>query len=224
MKNKSFYRNNYNRSHRITVMLFIWCFLLSTFLFISACDIITGEKSTNTDDSNIATGETVEESSANDDKIIAEESDPEADEENTNGETAENAELLVNVYYSDSMGEYLVGEAKVILSENKYIGAFYELMKLPTDSSLVALVPDTTIINSIVVEEGTAKIDLSIDFVEDRFISDTVDIMLVYSIVNTLTEFNEVNSVIFYIDGEKLDILGGLDLQDPVFRRSDLIK
>ena len=60
--------------------------------------------------------------------------------------------------------------------------------------------------------------------VEDRFVSDTVDNMRVYAIVNTLTEFDEVNSVLFYIDGEKLDILGQLDVRDPVFRRSDLIK
>jgi len=97
-------------------------------------------------------------------------------------------------------------------------------MKPPADSNLHQLVPETTKINSIIVEDGLAKVDISKEFVEDRFQSDTVDIMLVYSIVNTLTEFPEINSVSLYIDGEKLDILGQLAIDEPIFRRSDLIK
>ena len=220
MKNEAHYRNNYNRSSRKTVILFIWCFLLSTFLFISGCDILSNDQSSTTNDDAITGEEIVEEPSTSDEEIIVTDNEPEEIAE----EITESIELLVNVYYLDSMGEYLVGEAKMILSGNKYEDAFNELMKLPTDSSLYPLVPDTTIINSIVVEDGTAKIDLSNNFIDDRFVSDTVDNMRVYSIVNTLTEFDEVNSVIFYIDGEKLDSLGPVDIKDPVFRRSDLIK
>ena len=99
-----------------------------------------------------------------------------------------------------------------------------ELMKKPIDDSLVPLVPDTARINSVTVEEGNAVVDFSQEFLDDRFVSDTVDILLLYSVVNTLTQFQEVNSVSIYIDNEKLDILGQLDIKDPVFRRNDLIK
>ena len=102
--------------------------------------------------------------------------------------------------------------------------ALYELMKKPIDDSLVPLVPGTTIINSITIEEGNAKVDLSQEFLDDRFISDTVDRLLVGSIANTLTQFSDINSITLYINGEKLDILGGLDIQEPVFRQNDLIK
>ena len=51
-----------------------------------------------------------------------------------------------------------------------------------------------------------------------------MDILLLYSIVNTLTQFSEVNSVTLHIDGVKQDILGQLDIKDPVFRRNNLIK
>jgi spore germination protein GerM len=150
--------------------------------------------------------------------------------ENTGGETKEdteevkNGEIAINVYYLDAMGESLVAEARVVSSENKYVDALYELMKLPIDSSLYRLVPDSTKINSIIVEDGLAKVDLSKEFVEDRITSDTEDNLLIYSIVNTLTEFEEVNSVTFFIDGEKLNTLGELDVSAPFFRRSDLIK
>jgi len=205
------------KESRKLVIVFIWCILLTIFLFFPACDLIDDQPPATNEDAVAASEETTEGSTAED-------SDQEALEENGDEEAAESGELTINVYYSDSMGEYLMGEARIISSGNKYVDAFDELMKLPIDSNLVSLVPDTTKINSIIVEDGIANVDLSNDFVEDRFISDTVDHMLVYCIVNTLTEFDEVNSVLFYIDGEKLDILGQLDIQEPIFRRSDLIK
>ena len=224
MKNEGLYRNNYNRSSRKTVIMLIWCIFISIFLFFPVCNLINDQPLTTNDNDTAVIEETVEESTTSDEGSEASGSSTEAIEENGDEEVAESVELTINVYYSDSMGEYLAAEARIISSGNKYVDAFNELMKPPIDSNLVSLVPDTTIINSIIVENGTANVDLSNDFIDDRFISDTVDIMLVYCIVNTLTEFDEVNSVLFYIDGEKLDILGQLDILDPVFRRSDLIK
>ena len=150
-------------------------------------------------------------------------SDVETGEENNN-EEAGAGEIAINVYYSDMTGEYLVGETRIVPEENKYVEAVYEMLKEPTDANLTRLIPDTTKINDITVEDGLARVDLSSNFIDDRFISDVVDILLVYSVVNTLTEFDEINSVEFYIDGERLDLIGMLDLVDPLFRRSDLIK
>jgi germination protein M len=150
----------------------------------------------------------------------------EVQKEDNNGdvEEEESEEITINVYYSDQMAEYLVPESRVIPLENKYVEALYELMKKPIDESLVPLMPDTTKINSVKVEDSNALVDLSQEFLDDRFVSDTVDILLLYSIVNTLTQFPEINSVNLYIDGEKLDILGQLSIEEPVFRRNDLIK
>jgi|GEM_PF-2298634 len=152
-------------------------------------------------------------------------------EENTDGTntpkeiTIDPALQTINVYYANSTGEYLVGEARDVEGSSKLVDAIYEMMKEPIDPSLVVLIPSTTKINSVkAYENGIAKIDLSQSFLDDRFQSDTVDILLVYSIVNTLTEFKEVQAVEFYIDGKKLDILGQLDIKGPVYRRSDLIK
>ena len=97
-------------------------------------------------------------------------------------------------------------------------------MKLPVNENLFRLIPDTTTINSVVVRDGEAAVDMSENFTEDRFDSDTMDILLVYSVVNTLTEFPEVQSVVFYINGQKLNLLGMLDISSPIYRRDDLIK
>lgn len=133
-------------------------------------------------------------------------------------------ESTINVYYADAGGEYLVGEARTVSGAGKFVDAIYEMMKNPIDSSLFVLIPSTAKINSITVSGQVAKVDFSQSFLDDRFVSESVDILLKYAVVNTLTEFPEIHAVEFYIDGKKLDILGQLDMTDPVYRRDDLIK
>jgi germination protein M len=133
-------------------------------------------------------------------------------------------ESTINVYYADAGGEFLVGEARTVSGAGKFVDAIYEMMKNPIDSSLFVLIPSTAKINSVTVSNQVAKVDFSQSFLDDRFVSDSVDILLKYAVVNTLTEFPEIHAVEFYIDGKKLDILGQLDMTDPIYRRGDLIK
>jgi germination protein M len=217
MMKKDFHRKYDIFFVRKAVLAPVLFFLIIIFLFTFSCGVNSGPA-------------TASANGASNDQTAEEPQDTEIDESADTSEESEdedevkNGEIAINVYYLDSMGEYLVGEARIVSSENKYVDALYELMKLPIDSSLYRLVPDSTKINSIVVEDGLAKVDFSKEFIEDRITSDTEDNLLIYSIVNTLTEFPEVNSVSFYIDGEKLDTLGELDVSGIFFRRNDLIK
>jgi germination protein M len=216
--------------------------ILSFILFSIGCESLdsTGATSENgsnnsSDTLNTDSGEEISENSDSVDKEESEEETKDSPEENGSSEEDNQTqtedrednsegELTIKVYYADEQGEYLVGESRKISSENKYEEALYELMKLPVNSSLNRVIPDTTVINSVEVKDGVASVDLSANFVDDRTVSDTTDILLIYSIVNTLTEFQEVDSVIFYIDGGKLNILGMLDISSPVYRKNDLIK
>jgi len=164
------------------------------------------------------TGQITEES-REENQEEAESTEPEEETEAVSDE-----EITINIYYTDSIGEYLIGEARTLSGSGKYVDAIFEMMKDPVDSSLNKLIPETTRINGVKVEEGIAEVDLSQEFIDDRYISDVIDMLLVYSIVNTLTGFKEINSVEFFIDGEKLNSLGQFDLEEPIFRRSDLIK
>jgi len=196
-------------------------------LFASGCSLDSSTASSNigqtVEDTSIAaesTGNT--ESSSTEDSGTSQETS--ATSEETGSNNSSNEEVTINVYYADQTGEYLIGEARILSDSSKYVDAISEMMKESIDSSLFKLIPESTKINSVTVKDGMANVDLSKNFVDDRFVSDTVDILLIYSIVNTLTEFPDVNSVDFYIDGTRLDILGQLDLQGPSFRRIDLIK
>ncbi len=201
------------------------CCLFFISLFMFSCTLLDD---TSVDQNIDSSTNDTSKSGTEEDTIIEEETTPEeetsTEEETTEEEQPEAEEITINVYYSDQMAEYLIAESRIISSENKYVDTLYELMKKPIDSALTPLVPDTTVINSVTIEEGNAKVDFSQDFLDDRFASDTVDRLLVGSIANTLTQFSEINSITLYIDGEKLDNLGGLDIQEPVFRQNDLIK
>ena len=205
-------------------------------LFASGCSVDSSTDNSNIQDENNKqnNGQTIEdtsiaaestsntESSSNEDSGTSQETSVTSEE--TENNNSSNEEVTINVYYADQNGEYLIGEARILSGSSKYVDAISEMMKEPIDSSLIKLIPESTKINSVTVKDGMANVDLSKNFVDDRFVSESIDILLIYSIVNTLTEFPGVNSVEFYTDGARLDVLGMLDLQGPLFRRGDLIK
>jgi spore germination protein GerM len=51
-----------------------------------------------------------------------------------------------------------------------------------------------------------------------------MDILLVHSIATTLTEFKEINTVTFYIDGKKGTAIGEADTSVPIFRDESYIQ
>jgi germination protein M len=200
----------------LSMIIFSGC---SDFSALGLNNSASSADNTNTQDktSEGLTNETVADS-------ISTDQTTESTSEVTQSSDTQGGEITINVYYADENVEYLIGEARIISGTNKYIDAIAEMMKEPVDSSLNKLIPETTKINGVIFQDGLVKVDLSKNFVDDRSVSESMDVLLVYSIVNTLTEFQDVNSVEFFIDGVKLDVLGMLDLQEPQFRRSDLIK
>jgi len=236
--------SNKKRSHNYIVLLFLLFVFIISFTFY-ACffnnqpkdKIDVGEEDsllnqsntsnnnedfkseTRQDSSEEETTEEDEKTDLEDEKEIIDKNDKETSEENKETEP-----LTVKVYYADSNVQYLVGEERIISGAYKYLSAFMELLKSPLEPGHIALVPETTKVNKINFDNGNIALDLSPEFVNDRFKSDTVDILLVYSIVNTLTEFPEVNTVDFYISGERLDTIGQLDISNPLYRDESWIR
>lgn len=139
-------------------------------------------------------------------------------------ENKETESLTIKVYYADSMVQYLVGEERIISSTYKYISAFMELLKPPLEPGHFMLIPENTKVNRISFDNGNITLDLSSEFVGERFKGDAVDVLLVYSVVNTFTEFSEINTVTFYVNGQRLNTLGQLDISDPLYRDESWIK
>ncbi|MBR1443360.1 MAG: GerMN domain-containing protein, partial [Firmicutes bacterium] len=71
-------------------------------------------------------------------------------------------------------------------------------------------------------EEGICYVDLSSEFISKQAGSHNTDEMTIYSIVDSLTELENVKKVQFLIEGEKVnDLNGRVDLSKP-FERDEI--
>ncbi|MEI3163501.1 MAG: GerMN domain-containing protein [Lachnospirales bacterium] len=136
---------------------------------------------------------------------------------------------VIYLYFADQSGEKLVCqqrgmEVKQSLSLEYQI--VEQLIDGPDNSQgdhLQQTVPSDTKIRDIKTEEGICYVNLSRDFIKKNGgISEPI---VIYSIVNSLTEFDNVNRVQFLIEGEKInEYSGDLDFSKPFARNTSLIK
>ena len=115
---------------------------------------------------------------------------------------------FITLYFADEEGE-LQSENRLIdskeLLRNPYITLVGMLLEGPKDSKLKTIIPEGTKIIDAKLNKKCVTINLSKEFVE-KAEGDTVEkCKMIYTIVNTLTELNEVQSVKFLIEGEKID-------------------
>ena len=77
------------------------------------------------------------------------------------------------------------------------------LIEGPKTEKLQSTIPDGTRINDISINGECIHIDLSKEFINNHEGGLDNESKTIYSIVNTLTELNEVNFVRIFIDGEE---------------------
>ena len=133
-------------------------------------------------------------------------------------------QTMISLYYTNTETNTLMPEAKVIdakdLLENPYKTLFEFLIAPPKNDKLKSSVPEGTKLNGAVLNGDVLTIDLTKEFVNGQ--SDESMKLAMYSIVNTLTELNEVGSIKFIIDGEENVKVEGtnITLQDTYIRQS----
>ena len=115
-------------------------------------------------------------------------------------------ETMVSLYfYNNETGE-LMSEARLIdaveLLENPYYTLVQLLIDGPKNSNLKTLMPEGVKVNSATIIDNCVTLDMSSEFLNHTEDEDLKNKMI-YSIVNTLTELTEVESVKFMIDGEE---------------------
>ena len=141
-------------------------------------------------------------------------------------DTQKQTQTEITVYFPDANAEKLIAVKRQIpANDNKYVNAINELITGPAnDSEGFTIMPKGTKVLSVNVNNNIATVDFSKEFQNNFTGGSTGEIMLVGSIVDTLTDFKEIKSVRFTLEGQPLDILGGhLDLTEPVSRMNDLL-
>ena len=120
------------------------------------------------------------------------------------------------LYFENTETGELEAETQIIdvkkLLNEPYKEMVNLLIKGPQSSNLKKLIPDGTILNEIKIENGCAIINFSNRFL--NFENDEKKFKIINSIVNTLTNLKEINSVSFLINGEKNEKLSEIYLKN----------
>lgn len=137
---------------------------------------------------------------------------------------------MVTLYFSDSEGEYLVGEKREILKKREAREeaeeTITELIKGPKGKLIPTLPLRTKLLSLQLDERGLAKVNFNKALSKDHPGGSSAEIMTVYSIVNSLTlNFPQIRRVQILIEGEVgASIAGHLSLDQPVSPNLDLVR
>lgn len=140
--------------------------------------------------------------------------------------TAPEKTVTVALYFGDPKGTSLVGvQTSLPKVEGIARATINALLKAPPAASLLPVIPPGTILKDInIKEDGTAVVDFSRELITNHKGGSTGEMLTVYAIVNTLTQFPTVKQVQILVEGEAVPTLKGhVDLTTPLVRNEALI-
>ena len=115
---------------------------------------------------------------------------------------------IVSLYFEDKNTKELVKETRLIDSKRLLKNPYEELIKLlidgPENSNYEKTIPGNAKLLSAKLKGDCVIIDFSNEFVENA-LDEKQKYNSIYSILNTLTELTEVNSIKIVIDGQEID-------------------
>lgn len=115
-------------------------------------------------------------------------------------------ETMISLYFLNKETKKLEPEARLIdvkeLVKEPYKTLLNLLIEGPKNEKLEKLIPDGTVVNKVEINNDTLVIDFSADFVNNQKEGKENEEQTINSIVNTLTELTEINSIKILINGE----------------------
>ena len=127
----------------------------------------------------------------------------------------------VTLYFASLENDqaYLAKETREVKEqgENIYKAIIEELINGPSSEELYPTIPSDSVINSVKLSDGLAIVDFDLRIItnyEDIPHSSTTETLAIYSIVNTLTEFEEIEMVKITIEGKDSGEINGIHIED----------
>lgn len=131
----------------------------------------------------------------------------------------------VKLYFATSDAMYLDTEDRTVKGRNIYLETVNALITGPITSDLTKTIPDGVEVLNISKKSDTIQVDFSEEIVSNHWGGSSGEILTVYSIVNTLTQFEDINRVEILIEGKEVETLvGHMDLSVPIESNQDIIK
>nr|WP_320148298.1 GerMN domain-containing protein [uncultured Anaeromusa sp.] len=132
--------------------------------------------------------------------------------------------MRIKVYRGSSDAKWLLPEVFQVKKNDHPARTAMELLATPPQGSgMVGLLPKEAKIKGLWIKDEIAYVDFSEAIIQSA--GSTSERLLVAAIVNTLTEFPEVQSVQFLVEGKRRATLQGhLDISEPLSRSEKIIK
>ena len=145
-------------------------------------------------------------------------------DKNSGDAPAPTESVQLALYFSDDQAEKLVRETRTIpATDTVASAAVRELIAGPKKGG-EPTIPSGTRLLSVTIEEGVASVNFSKELVDNHPGGSAGEKLTVYSVVNTLTEFNTIQEVRFLVEGAVVDTIAGhMDLSEPVGRDESLL-
>lgn len=160
-------------------------------------------------------------------KTVVSSSSGSSSSSSSSSQSGSKAQLVnIKVYYPDENATGLVAVEKSIKdTDNKYQAAVEALMAGTEKKGLANVFPKKAKLLRVTVSGKVAKVDFSRELQKNFVGGSTGEEMLVGSVVNTLTEFPEIQKVQILVDGQEVETLSGhMDLSQPLSRMTELLK
>ena len=113
---------------------------------------------------------------------------------------------IITLYFLDDKTSTIQPEARQIDVKELLDNAPQKLINLliegPKSDNLIKLIPDNTRVNNVEIIGDVLYLDLSDDFIKEQNLGQEKEELIIKSIVNTVTQLNEINSVKILINGE----------------------
>lgn len=129
------------------------------------------------------------------------------------------------VYFASPDAQRLVGVRRWVTPGEATPSKALELLIAGSPrSDLISPVPPQALLLRLEIRDGTAWADFSHELVSHHSGGSAGEILTVYAIVTTLTEFPEVQQVMILVEGQVRETLvGHLDLSRPIQRDDTLL-
>lgn len=135
--------------------------------------------------------------------------------------SSESVKMIYFVPTEDASG---VTQESVEISADKSTPKAALLAMLKSDRSHKYPIFDKAIeISSVTVKDKVATVEVNKAFAAGKGGDLTVKLQLA-AIVNTLTSFDDINSVLFVVDGKQVKSIASFDTSEPLTRMKNLIK
>lgn len=134
-------------------------------------------------------------------------------------------ETTISLYYINENKEIAAEIRKIdskILLDDPYKETMNLLLSGPKSDNLKTAIPEEVIVNSVTKSGECLIIDFSKEFVENQVDNTETQGLVISQIVDTMTQFTEINSVKILIDGEENQCFKNGNIKfEQIFTRED---